>query len=169
MKASNEIKEFIKDHEGFEPEPYRCPASKLTIGYGHIYRIEDELTPPITKEEASELLDKDVRRIETALKLCVTVPLLQTQYDALISFAFNLGVSALANSTLLKLVNQKKFLVAADQFLRWKYITVNGEKKELKGLLTRREKERRLFLSIPNETKLNHLFSPRVVSSSGSN
>ena len=170
MRASNEIKEFIKDVEGFKPYPYRCPANKLTIGYGHLYRIEDGLTPPITEEQASELLDRKISKIETALKLIVEVPLLQTQYDALVSFAYNLGVSALANSTLLKLVNEKKFLIAADQFLRWKYITLgNGEKKALDGLLSRRKKERRLFLSIPNETRINTFISPRTTSSSGSN
>jgi lysozyme len=170
MKASNEIKEFIKEIERFEPYPYRCPANKLTIGYGHLYRIEDGIVPPITEEQASELLDRKISSIETALKLIVEVPLLQTQYDALVSFAYNLGVSALANSTLLKLINQKKFLIAADQFLRWKYITLgNGEKKALDGLLSRRKKERRLFLSIPHETKFNHLISPRTDSGSGNN
>ncbi len=73
----------------------------------------------------------------------VTTPINQSQFDALVSLAFNIGVNALAKSTLLKLLNNKDYAGAASQFGRWVY----ANKKRLPGLVKRREDEKQLFLS----------------------
>lgn len=139
MKTKN--KEIIKEAEGLRLEAYLCPAKVWTIGYGH---TGEDVWPglTITKGEAESLLERDLKRFEGYVSGYVQVDLTQNQFDALVSFTFNVGAEALRTSTLLKKLNANDYEGAADQFLRWN----KSKGVVLAGLTKRREKERKLFL-----------------------
>ena len=101
MKASGRCKDLIKKYEGCKLEAYKCPAGIWTIGYGH---TDSNVTSGtiITQDEADELFNKDILKFEKAVSHMVKTTINQNQFDALVSFAFNLGNGALLNSTLLK-------------------------------------------------------------------
>ncbi len=136
---------------GAAMEPYVCPGDMLTIGYGCTKyfggmevlptdRIADEIT-------ARALLADQLVEYEAAVKRLVTVPLNSNRFSALVCFAFNCGISALAGSTLLKHVNANRFDDAADQFGAWLYSTSGKHKQALRGLLRRRYSEACLWMS----------------------
>ena len=133
--------ELIKSFEGLELEAYLCPADIWTIGYGHTGDVKEGDT--ITKAEAEALLDKDLQTFRNGVKRLVKVPLNENQFGALVSFAYNLGLGSLQNSTLLKMLNAGDYTGAADQFLRWN----KSGGKVLTGLVRRREAERAVFLT----------------------
>lgn len=133
--------DLIKEFEGFRDTAYFCPANVLTIGYGHTKTCKPGQV--ISTTEGEKLLRQDVRRFENAVNVLAKVPLNQSQFDALVSFAFNVGVGAFKKSTLLRLLNQGKYDLAANEFKRW----VNGGGRKLPGLVRRRKAERALFLS----------------------
>ena len=147
MKTSNKGKAIIKQYEGFRAKPYLCPAGVPTIGYGATYYTDGSKVAlrdaPISEADADKLLDKMLGKYEDAVNRYVQVPITQNQFDALVSFCYNLGQEALRKSTLLKKVNSKDYNGAADQFLRWNL--AGG--KVLAGLTKRRTDERKLFLS----------------------
>lgn len=95
----------------------------------------------ITIAQADSLLEKDVKTFVAGVNALLTTDISQNQFDALVSFAYNLGLGALGKSTLLKLVNRRKFTMAASEFLRWN--KCHGH--VLNGLTARREAERKLF------------------------
>lgn len=144
-KISEKGLKLIRDFEGCKLRAYRCPAGVWTIGYGstgaHVY---EGLT--ITQEQAERLLLEDLERFEDAVNDLVKVPLTQSAYDALVSFAFNCGIGALETSTLLKMFNDGEYKAAADQLLRWD----KAGGKALPGLTRRRQAERDLWLSEPS-------------------
>lgn len=146
MKTSQAGIGLIKRFEGFSGKPYRCPADIPTIGYGSTrYADGREVSmsdQPITEAQAVQLLADTLGRYEKGVTGLVTVPLTQSQFDALVSFAYNLGLGNLGNSTLLKKLNNRDYSGAADEFPRW----VRGGGKILPGLVARREAERKLFL-----------------------
>lgn len=133
--------ELIKKFEGFRATPYICPGGKLTIGYGKVIK-EGEYTS-ITKDQAESLLRSTVSSFERSLQKYVKVPLNQNQYDALISFIYNVGAGNFSKSTLVKLLNSGDYNGAANEFLKW----VKSDGKVLRGLQRRREEEKALFLS----------------------
>jgi len=133
--------DLIKQFEGWYPEPYLCPANKWTIGYGHLITPEETFTH-ITMEEGEDLLELDVNEAELGVETLVKVPLNQNQFDALVSFVFNLGSGNLSASTLLKKLNAGDYKGAADEFPRW----IFAAGKKLLGLIARRDAERTLFL-----------------------
>lgn len=134
--------ELIKESEGLRLRAYLpTPNDVWTIGYGHTKTARPGMK--ITQRGAEELLKQDLAWVEAALARYVKVPLTQNQYDALASFVYNLGATNFKNSTLLKKLNAGDYQGAADQLPRW-----NKQKgKVLRGLTTRRAKERTLFLS----------------------
>jgi len=138
--------DLIKSFEGLFLKPYLCPADVPTIGYGTImYPNGKKVTlkdPEITQAQAEEYLAHEVNEKAAGVEKYVTIPINQNQFDALVSFAYNLGVGALQKSTLLKLLNAGNISGAAEQFLRWN----KAGGVELKGLTRRREAERSLFL-----------------------
>lgn len=143
MHTSNEGIELIKHFEGFVSKPYYCSGNVLTIGYGHTktakhYR-DNNLT--IKEEEAVELLKNDLKEAEEAVERLVQVPLIQNEFDALVSFVFNLGQGAFEKSTLLRHINNKDFSRAAKEFDRW--VFAGGFK--MNGLVRRRKAEKDLF------------------------
>ena len=133
--------EKIKEHEALRLKPYKDVAGILTIGYGHVL-INGEWWDEITPAFAEELLKNDLSIAERAVSELVTVGITQNQYDALVSFVFNVGVNAFKDSTLLRKINAGDES-AKDEFYRWKY--AGGE--VIAGLVNRRERERELFLT----------------------
>ncbi|MDY6380966.1 MAG: lysozyme [Bacteroidales bacterium] len=153
MKTSQKGIDLITRFEGVILHSYLCPKGVLTIGVGH---TGSDVTKDmvITEKEAENLLKKDLKNFESKLNYSLehdNLTLNQNQFDACISFIFNLGYSAFIFSTLYKKLKAGDYEGASDEFLKWVYITktVNGErvKLRLKGLETRRNAERDLFLS----------------------
>ncbi|MBE9177552.1 lysozyme [Oculatella sp. LEGE 06141] len=132
--------DLIKSFEGLRLTAYICPAGVPTIGYGSTAGVKmgDRLTPA----QAETLLRRDLVRFEKAVDTLVKVPLTDNQFSALVSFAFNVGIGALQQSTLLKLINQKNYQAAAQELLKWN----RGGGRVLPGLTRRRVAEQRLFL-----------------------
>lgn len=151
MRLSNAGKAFIKRWEGVRLEIYLCSAKKPTIGVGHVCSAQEQelFKDGITQEQADELFLKDVAKFETAVNQMVRVPLTQSQFDALVSFAFNLGINALRRSTLMQKLNARYYQTAADEFSKWVNVTVNGKLKKVAGLVSRRAEERAMFLKKP--------------------
>lgn len=141
MKLSENGKKLIKKFEGCSLKAYKCPAGVLTIGYGHTKGVV--CNQKITQAEADRLFNEDVKIFENAVNTLVKVPINQNQFDALVSFTFNLGIGAFKNSTLLRLLNQGLYCGASEQFGLW----VHVGKIVLHGLVVRREEERKLFLT----------------------
>lgn len=141
MKTSQHGIDLIKKYEGFSSKVYLCPAGVPTIGYGHAIKW-GEMLSEISPEEAEDLLRKDVVDAENAVLRLVSVSLFQCQFDALVSFTYNLGSEALRKSTLLKRLNAGQYLDAANEFNKW----VNAGGKKLAGLVKRRAEERKMFL-----------------------
>lgn len=141
ITASSRLLEMIKKFEGFREHPYICPGGQLTIGYGKAIKPGEYTS--ITKGEAEVLLRNTVASFERSVKKLVTVPLNQNQYDALVSFAYNVGIGSFKRSTLLKKLNAGDYTGAADELPKWN----KSKGKILKGLVRRREIERNLFLS----------------------
>lgn len=139
MKTSSHGLTIIKHFEGLQLRAYQCSSGVWTIGYGHAFRVHPGAE--ITKEEAEHLLHIDVRDAEACIFANVNVPLTQNQFDALVSFIFNLGSGNFESSTLLKKLNTGDYAGAAEEFSRW----INAGGKQNPGLIKRREAERVLF------------------------
>lgn len=146
MKTSQKGIELIKKFEGCALNAYKCPAGVLTIGYGHTnnVRVDDV----ITQKEAEDLLKIDLAQFEAGVSAAVKVALTQEQFDALVSFTYNLGVGALQSSTLLKKLNAGDYAGAADQFPLWNKVG----RTIFEGLVRRRAAEKDLFLSKTSKT-----------------
>ena len=142
MKASEIVKNRIKEYEGCRLRAYRCPAGVLTIGYGHTGEdVFEGMT--ITQAEADRLFDNDIEKFERQVRSVIgLVNLRQCQWDALVSLAYNIGIGALSRSTLLRKVrsNPDNPTIRAE-FLRWN----KAAGHELPGLTRRREWEARRY------------------------
>ena len=139
---------FIKKYEGFKSKPYLCPANVPTIGFGATYYPNGQkvkLTDPaIDEKHASLLLEAMLNPYEKAVDSYCRDDINQNQFDALISFAYNLGNSALKSSTLLKKANANpNDKTIRNEFLKW----VNADGKRLKGLVIRRTDEADLYFT----------------------
>jgi lysozyme len=146
MKLDKKGYDLIKEFEGLKLKPYLCSASVPTIGYGSTYYENGKkvkLTDaPITKERADALFqivaDDFAKRVVPLIKK----PLTQNQFNSIVSFAFNLGVRALQNSTLLRLINiNPNDANIAKEFLKWN----KAGGVVVKGLTNRRIKESALY------------------------
>ena len=140
MSPSDKALDLIRQFEGLRLAAYKCPAGVPTIGYGTTRGVKMGMT--VTKDEAEKLLQADVTPFSDRINKLVKVKLNQNQFDALVSFVYNVGSGAFADSTMLKLINQNLLDDAANQFIRWN--RANGE--VLTGLTRRRMAERDLFL-----------------------
>ena len=145
MRVSEAGMRLIKESEGCVLKAYPDPATggePWTIGYGH---TGADVRPGkvIDQAEADRLLDEDVDLFERGVNRLVNVDLTQGQFDALVCFAFNLGLGALQQSTLLKLLNAGDYEGAAKQFGRWN----RASGREMAGLTKRRQAESELFLT----------------------
>jgi len=147
MKTSAAGVEFVAEHEGWVNHIYKDVAGIDTIGYGHVVRPGENFAPIITKEKGLSLLAQDLGIAEHAVNVGVTVEITQNQFDALVSFTFNMGGGAFASSTLLKKLNAGDVVGAADEILRWNKTMINGVKTVHPGLTRRRQQERAVFLT----------------------
>jgi lysozyme len=143
VRTSDSGLEFIRHHEGLETKAYPDPGSSdghpWTIGVGHTRGVKKGDT--CTVEQAMVWLREDVRDAEAAVLRLVKVPLSQDQFDALVSFVFNVGAGALEKSTLLRMLNSGDYFGAAVQFERWN----KNDGRVMAGLTRRRKEERDLF------------------------
>lgn len=154
MQMSEHGLELIQQWEGFKLNVYKDSAGLPTIGVGHLL-TRSELTSGkividgvpvqyaggLTNQQVIDLLSQDVKPAEQAVNGSVTVPLNQNQFDALVSFAFNVGVGAFTGSTLLKVLNQKQYDQVPAQLLRW----VRSGGQVVQGLVNRRDNEIKLW------------------------
>ena len=158
MKVSTKALSMIRHHEGVRQRAYRCPALLWTIGVGHVLYPEQGKLPldqrmgvPLkpeddrlfSMEEVNGILAADLHRFELGVERFCPVILTQGQFDALVSFSFNVGLGTLQRSTLRQKVLKNNMEGAAEELL--KYCMAGG--KPLKGLQNRRRDERALFLS----------------------
>lgn len=147
MKVSEKGLAIVKKYEGFRLKPYLCPAGVPTIGWGStVYPNGKAVTlrdAAITPQQASDILLTTMVKYEDAVSRYVQVPINQNQFDALVDFAYNVGVGNLQTSTLLKKVNASDFVGAANEFGKW----VHGGGAVLPGLVNRRREEADLFRS----------------------
>ena len=130
---------LIKKFEGCELEAYQCSAGVWTIGYGHTKGVEEGDT--ISKDQAEEMLVEELHEYENYVNDYVNVALSQNQFDALVSWVYNLGPANLKASTLLKVLNQGEYEDVPAQIKRWN----KAGGKVLEGLIRRREAEACLF------------------------
>lgn len=147
MLVSKNGIELIKKHEGLRLKAYLCPAKVWTIGYGAtFYENGDKVKEGerISMERAEQLLTFHVGLFAKQVEKAIKVPINQNQFDALVSFAFNVGMGAFRGSTLLKMINVAPNVSGIrEQFLRWN----KGGGKVLVGLTKRREQESKLYFS----------------------
>jgi lysozyme len=158
MKVSDKALEVIRHHEGVRTKPYQCPALLWTIGVGHVIDpnharvplaerkalpIPDGWNRTITMGEVDDILKRDLANFERGVERYCPVTLTQGQFDALVSFSFNVGLGTLQRSTLRQKVLRGEMEAAAEELLKY---TIGGG-KVLKGLVNRRNDERAMFLS----------------------
>lgn len=149
MKTSQKGIDLIKSFEGLKHKAYLCPAGVPTIGYGTtVYpsgnkvQLTDKV---ITEAEAESLLKSDLIKFEHSVEHLVTSAITQNQFDALVSFAYNLGAKNLADSTLLKKVNKAPYdTTIRAEFLKWN----KAGGKPLAGLTRRRSAEADLYFKL---------------------
>jgi lysozyme len=147
-KISQKGIDLIKKYEGFSAKPYLCPAQIPTIGYGATYYENDKKVTMqdsiITEDRGVELLKHLLVTFEKAVDSFCRDDINQNQFDALVSFAYNLGTGSLKSSTLLKKVNANPAdPTIKDEFMKW----VNAGGKKLPGLVKRRTDEAALYFS----------------------
>ena len=145
-KTSLKGVELIKKYEGFRSKPYKCEAGVATIGYGATFYPNGQRVkmtdPPINEGQATVLLSDMLTTYEKAVDSFCRDDINQNQFDALVSFAYNLGASALKSSTLLRKVNlNPNDTTIKNEFLKW----VNAGGKPLTGLVKRRTEEANLY------------------------
>ena len=158
MKVSDAAIRMIKHHEGVRTRPYRCPALLWTVGVGHVIdpshaavKYEERRSLPIpagwdrtlTMDEVDAILAQDLAKFERGVaRLCPAAVNHQGQFDALVSFAFNVGLGNLQRSRIRMRYNRGDIEGAADAFLMW----TKAAGKVLTGLVKRRNDERTMFL-----------------------
>jgi lysozyme len=145
MNVSPDGIDFTQSFEGCSLTPYQDEAGVWTQGYGETGDDIGPDSPPWTQEEATEYFMQRAKAYEDAVNADVTVPLEQYQFDALFDFAYNLGNSALAHSTLIQHINSGGDLTGL--FELWDKVRENGELVVSAGLLRRRKAEDALFTS----------------------
>lgn len=147
MNISNQGLSLIKEFESFSSTPYPDVIGVNTIGYGTtVYPNGNRvlLSDPKCNEAQAEIwLQNDLKRFINDLNRLVKVEVAQYQFDALCSLIYNIGTTHFGNSTLLKKLNNKDFLGAAEEFPKWN----KAGGKVVQGLVNRRAKERKLFLN----------------------
>lgn len=140
MQISQDGINLIKRFEGVRLKAYKCPAGVWTIGYGHTNNVRPD--DVISEEEATELLRRDLIKFGGVINRSVTKTLNQAQFDACVSFVFNVGEGNFKKSTLLRKLNAGDYVGAANEFGKWVY----SKGKKLNGLVSRRAAEKELFM-----------------------
>ena len=147
MKVSDKCINMIKHHEGFVRKPYQDPIGLWTVGVGHLIgdgkKLPKEWNKEFTDEEVDNILCEDLERFEIGIQRLTKVSLTQSQFDALVSFSFNVGLGNFQSSTLRSKLNRGDYEGASNEFPKWR----KAGGKILPGLVKRRADERALFLS----------------------
>ena len=139
MNISEQGLELIKIFEGCELKAYKCAAGVWTIGYGHIKGVSEG--DEISASTANIMLQEEIVEYEDYINNGVTVPLKQHQFDAMVSWVYNLGNGNLTSSTLLKVLNSSDYDGVPEQMMRWN----KAGGKVLEGLTRRRQAEADMF------------------------
>jgi lysozyme len=139
MNISQEGISLIKKFEGCELEAYKCAAGVWTIGYGHTKDVKEG--DSILKEDAESMLVHELQKYCNDVDIAVKVDLKQNEFDALVSWTYNLGLTNLNSSTMLKVLNEGKHNEVPAQMKRWN--KASGQVKQ--GLVRRREAEALMF------------------------
>jgi len=140
MKTSDSCVEMIKEFEGKKQVAYQDPAGVWTIGYGHTKGVEKGQL--CIEKTCDRFLMEDLEEVEEYIDRLVKVPLTQNQYDALVSWTFNLGSGSLKESTMLRKLNYGDYESVPEEMKKWVYA---GD-EVLEGLVRRRDAEATLFL-----------------------
>jgi lysozyme len=156
MQMSTHGLELLEKWEGFKANVYKDSAGLPTIGVGHLLTKSElssgkitisglpvQYSNGLTDQQVLDLLSQDVKPAEQAVTNNVKVPLNQNQFDALVSFTFNVGVGAFTSSTLLKVLNQQQYTEVPTQLLRW----TRAGGQVVQGLVNRRQNEINLWNS----------------------
>lgn len=144
LRTTDEVVARIRHEEGLRLEAYWSPSGWL-IGYGHA-GPEVASGMQITEHQAEEILHADLARIESEISTMITVPVNEEEFSALVGLAYNIGAGAFAESTVLRELNAGDREAAADAFLRWNKLRLNGELVVSRVLAERRRFERAVFL-----------------------
>lgn len=145
MKTSNKGVELIKQFEGLRLKAYKDQKGVWTIGYGHTGGVKSG--DVITEQEAEKLLENDLKTAENAVNE-QNLSLSQNQFDALVSFVFNVGTGNFRSSTLLKKAKANPDdPTIRNEFLKWNKARINGTLKPLTGLTRRRAAEADLYFT----------------------
>lgn len=144
-------KNLIKRFEGLSYRPYRCPAGRWTIGYGHKIGANETISI-LTDQEIEALLKQDLNERQRQLAALIQVPLTQNEEGALLSFLYNVGAGAFQRSTLRMKVNRKEHGEVVHEFRKW--IWARGRK--CPGLVARRAAEAQCYLG--NTFSKKHVF-----------
>src|SRR5688572_30280352 len=145
MTPSAEVSEFIKAWEGCRLETYLDAAGFPTVGFGHCFQPHEPQPERITQWQADVYFCRDLADHALAVDDMVEVDISQHEFDALVSFCFNLGQTALKRSSLLRKVNERRYADAAHEFERWVY--AGQPPKKIAGLVKRRAAECAMFES----------------------
>ncbi len=144
LTASRAALDLIASFEGFRARAAKTPDGRWTLGFGHVATAREGLS--VSRAEAEDLLRWDLRPVEDMVRQSALTPLNQNQFDALVSFAFNIGVTNFATSDVLRYLNQGQPIAAALALHAWRRARVNGRVLVIDALVRRRAAEAALFL-----------------------
>ena len=152
---------LIQEFEGFRADPAALPDGTWVVGYNHVRQRDPGAK--VSQGDAVDLLARDLAPVVQTVNRAVTTPLTQSQFDALVSFAFSIGAEAFAKSQVLRRVNQGTFLAAGCAMEAWRKAEVNGDIVVSEALVRRRAAEKALFLKeLPIEAAPSALLRPQL-------
>lgn len=157
QRVSRSGLELIKSFEGLRRKSARLPGGRYVVGYGHIRSAREGVE--VSEADAEALLRYDLLPIEAAVNEWAFAPLTQNQFDALVSFAFNIGVKTFRRSDVLRRINEGAYLQAAGALEMWRRAELDGEGVIVDALVRRRAAEKALFLTPPG----GHVAAPSAV------
>lgn len=162
LTASRAALDLIASFEGFRARAAKTPDGRWTLGFGHVATAREGLS--VSRAEAEDLLRWDLRPVEDMVRQSALTPLNQNQFDALVSFAFNIGVSNFATSDVLRYLNQGQPIAAALAMHAWRRARVNGRVLVIDALVRRRAAEAALFLEPlgPRPAAPSSVLSPEI-------
>lgn len=162
LTASRAALDLIASFEGFRARAAKTPDGRWTLGFGHVATAREGLS--VSRAEAEDLLRWDLRPVEDMVRQSALTPLNQNQFDALVSFAFNIGVTNFATSDVLRYLNQGQPIAAALAMHAWRRARVNGRVLVIDALVRRRAAEAALFLEPlgPRPAAPSSVLSPEI-------